>query len=86
MHLSSAALTDFGLLAGSYFICDEEGTNVAVFKPEDEEPLAVNNPKGGGSSADCNGSGLRRGIKQSGKWLLFCWTTNTSQECLLLPW
>jgi len=49
--------------AGSYFICDEEGTNVAVFKPEDEEPLAINNPKGGGSSADCNGSGLRRGIK-----------------------
>jgi len=48
---------------GSYFICDEEGTNVAVFKPEDEEPLAINNPKGGGSSADCNGSGLRRGIK-----------------------
>jgi len=36
---------------------------VAVFKPEDEEPLAINNPKGGGSSADCNGSGLRRGIK-----------------------
>lgn len=48
---------------GSYFICDEEGTNVAVFKPEDEEPLAINNPKGGGCSADCNGSGLRRGIK-----------------------
>ena len=50
-------------MAGSYFICDEEGTNVAVFKPEDEEPLAVNNPKGGGSSADMCGSGLRRGIK-----------------------
>lgn len=48
---------------GSYFICDEEGANVAVFKPEDEEPLAVNNPKGGGSSADHFGSGLRRGIK-----------------------
>lgn len=49
--------------AGSYFICDEEGTNVAVFKPEDEEPLAINNPRGVGSSADHNGSGLRRGIK-----------------------
>lgn len=48
---------------GSYFICDDEGTNVAVFKPEDEEPLAINNPKGGGSSADDLGSGLRRGIK-----------------------
>ena len=51
------------MFAGSYFICDEEGANVAVFKPEDEEPLAVNNPKGGGSSADHFGSGLRRGIK-----------------------
>lgn len=36
---------------------------MAVFKPEDEEPLAINNPKGGGSSADDLGSGLRRGIK-----------------------
>lgn len=36
---------------------------MAVFKPEDEEPLAINNPKGGGSSADDVGSGLRRGIK-----------------------
>ena len=50
-------------IAGSYFICDDKGTNVAVFKPEDEEPLAINNPKGGGSSADHLGSGLRRGIK-----------------------
>ena len=49
--------------AGSYFICDEDGAEVAVFKPEDEEPLAINNPKGGGSSADALGSGLRRGIK-----------------------
>lgn len=58
-------LPDFPLLvcAGSYFIRDEEGANVAVFKPEDEEPLAINNPKGGGSSADALGSGLRRGIK-----------------------
>lgn len=31
---------------GSYFIADSEGNNVAVFKPEDEEPLARNNPKG----------------------------------------
>lgn len=58
-----AAKSRLGFIAGSYFICDDEGTNVAVFKPEDEEPLAINNPKGGGSSADHFGSGLRRGIK-----------------------
>lgn len=31
---------------GSYFIADARGKNVAVFKPEDEEPMAINNPKG----------------------------------------
>lgn len=31
---------------GSYFIADTKGKNVAVFKPEDEEPMAINNPKG----------------------------------------
>lgn len=31
---------------GSYFIQDKSGESVAVFKPEDEEPLAPNNPKG----------------------------------------
>lgn len=46
---------------GSYFICDEEGHNVAVFKPEDEEPLAVNNPKGMSCSPD--GEGLKKGTK-----------------------
>jgi len=44
---------------GSYFIADAEGKNVAVFKPEDEEPMAVNNPKG-----HCSGGteGYRRGV------------------------
>ena len=31
---------------GSYFISDTQGQSVAVFKPEDEEPMAINNPKG----------------------------------------
>eukprot|EP00878_Enallax_costatus_P000279 GHUV01000350.1.p1 GENE.GHUV01000350.1~~GHUV01000350.1.p1 ORF type:complete len:646 (+),score=230.80 GHUV01000350.1:469-2406(+) len=56
---------------GSYFLQDVQGKPVAVFKPEDEEPLAVNNPKGRtpGSSADGSSSspsgseGLRRGTK-----------------------
>jgi hypothetical protein len=30
---------------GSYFIAGADGQPVAVFKPLDEEPLAVNNPK-----------------------------------------
>lgn len=55
---------------GSYFLQDVQGQPVAVFKPEDEEPLAVNNPKGrtpgssvdGGSSSG-NSEGLRRGTK-----------------------
>jgi hypothetical protein len=40
---------------------DPSGANVAVFKPEDEEPLAINNPKGLGTSP--NGEGLRRGTR-----------------------
>lgn len=36
------------------------GNNVAVFKPEDEEPLAANNPRGWQPTED--GNGLRRGI------------------------
>eukprot|EP00879_Flechtneria_rotunda_P001456 GHRR01001610.1.p1 GENE.GHRR01001610.1~~GHRR01001610.1.p1 ORF type:complete len:608 (+),score=281.81 GHRR01001610.1:779-2602(+) len=56
---------------GSYFLQDVNGKPVAVFKPEDEEPLAVNNPKGrtpGSSSDISSGSssgseGLRRGTK-----------------------
>jgi hypothetical protein len=57
---------------GSYFLQDVQGRPVAVFKPEDEEPLAVNNPKGrtpgsstdGSSSSTGSGSeGLRRGTK-----------------------
>jgi hypothetical protein len=44
---------------GSYFIADAEGKNVAVFKPEDEEPMAINNPKGHSSGGT---EGYRRGV------------------------
>lgn len=46
---------------GSYFLQDVDGNSVAVFKPEDEEPLAVNNPKGNTDSPD--GEGMRKGTR-----------------------
>ncbi|KAK7290743.1 hypothetical protein RIF29_05381 [Crotalaria pallida] len=33
-------------LGGAYVFCNKSGTNIAVTKPVDEEPLALNNPKG----------------------------------------
>ena len=32
-------------MGGTYFMPDEAGSKVAIFKPCDEEPLAPNNPK-----------------------------------------
>lgn len=46
---------------GSYFLSDVHGESVAVFKPEDEEPMAVNNPRGLASSP--TGEGLRKGLR-----------------------
>lgn len=46
---------------GSYFIFSNDGTKVAVFKPEDEEPNGPNNPKGYAGSPD--GGGLRKGVR-----------------------
>lgn len=46
---------------GSYFILTQNGQQVAVFKPEDEEPLAPNNPKG--YSGSPTGEGLRKGVR-----------------------
>ncbi|KAL8196287.1 hypothetical protein R6Q57_025287 [Mikania cordata] len=47
---------------GAYFMHDPLGNKiVAVFKPIDEEPLAVNNPNGLPPST--NGEGLKRGTK-----------------------
>jgi len=59
---------------GAYFLLGPRGEKVAVFKPEDEEPNAENNPRGfmsspavaipgtsGASSASSSGEGLRKG-------------------------
>ena len=39
---------------GSYFIAGADGKPVAVFKPLDEEPCAVNNPKVSHLGSFCN--------------------------------
>lgn len=47
---------------GTYFMQDSRGElHVSVFKPMDEEPMAVNNPRGLPSSS--NGEGLKKGTK-----------------------
>lgn len=46
---------------GSYYIATPEGAKLAIFKPEDEEPRAPNNPKGHRGSP--TGDGLRKGVR-----------------------
>ncbi|CBI34497.3 unnamed protein product, partial [Vitis vinifera] len=47
---------------GTYFMQDSLGLKyVSVFKPMDEEPMAVNNPRG--LPASSNGEGLKRGTR-----------------------
>lgn len=46
---------------GAYFMQDELGQLIAVFKPIDEEPMAVNNPQGLPLTSD--GEGLKRGTR-----------------------
>lgn len=47
---------------GTYFMQDLKGVEyVSVFKPIDEEPMAVNNPRG--LPVSVNGEGLKRGTK-----------------------
>lgn len=47
---------------GAYFMLDSSGQEyISVFKPIDEEPLAVNNPKGLPQSKD--GEGLKKGTQ-----------------------
>lgn len=53
-------LTSVGT-GGSYFISAVEGMNLAVFKPQDEEPRAPNNPKGHRGSP--TGDGLKKGVR-----------------------
>lgn len=44
---------------GAYFMADASGKYVSVFKPIDEEPMAVNNPRG--LPLSVNGEGLKKG-------------------------
>ncbi|EPS66382.1 hypothetical protein M569_08384, partial [Genlisea aurea] len=47
---------------GAYFMMDASGTKyLSVFKPTDEEPMAVNNPRGLPMSED--GEGLKKGTR-----------------------
>jgi len=48
---------------GAYMMYDDGGSPVAVFKPEDEEPLAANNPRPLTYIPTVPGEGLRRGTK-----------------------
>ncbi|KAL3689676.1 hypothetical protein R1sor_015985 [Riccia sorocarpa] len=47
---------------GTYFLKNSAGKNVGVFKPRDEEPMAVNNPRAGIASS-VSSEGLKRGIR-----------------------
>ncbi|KAK6137082.1 hypothetical protein DH2020_029175 [Rehmannia glutinosa] len=52
----------FGGYWGAYLMLDKSGTEyVSVFKPVDEEPMAVNNPRGLPLSED--GEGLKKGTR-----------------------
>ena len=53
---------------GTYFMQDASGNKyVSIFKPTDEEPLAVNNPRG--LPVSTNGEGLKRGTRVGeGAW------------------
>eukprot|EP00900_Chrysochromulina_parva_P019638 jgi/Chrpa1/27676/Chrysochromulina_OHIO_Genome00016139-RA len=57
----SPTLVDDGL-GGTYFIRDEHGDELSVFKPRDEEPNAINNPKNEGRSG-LGEAGLKGGIR-----------------------
>lgn len=46
---------------GTYVMNTEKGIPVAVFKPEDEEPCTLNNPRGLGVKP--SGEGLKKGVK-----------------------
>ncbi|KAM7270239.1 hypothetical protein ACFE04_029453 [Oxalis oulophora] len=51
-----------GGLGGAYFVHDRNGDVIAVAKPVDEEPLAVNNPKGFGGLM-LGQPGLKRSVR-----------------------
>jgi len=47
-------------LGGTYFLKDQDGASIAVFKPRDEEPMALNNPKV--HAGEGKGMGLKEGV------------------------
>ncbi|GAB2210063.1 hypothetical protein Drorol1_Dr00015316 [Drosera rotundifolia] len=49
-------------LGGVYLMCDRKGDPIAVAKPVDEEPLALNNPKGF-TGRKLGQSGLKRSVR-----------------------
>jgi len=53
-------------VGGTYFLRDVKGNKIAVFKPEDEEPFSINNPKGFSPSKETysvqNQNGFKEGI------------------------
>jgi len=48
-------------VGGTYFIYNEAGSRIAVFKPQDEEPYNINNPKGYRPRSGSN-AGFKEGI------------------------
>lgn len=50
-------------LGGAYVFLNQNGNNIAVAKPVDEEPLALHNPKGLGGTQMLGQPGLKRSIR-----------------------
>lgn len=46
MHLGLVPSLAMEGTGGTYFMPDCRGKHVACFKPQDEEPFSVNNPRG----------------------------------------
>lgn len=58
---SAPKLSSLGT-GGVYFLSSEDGEIIAVFKPTDEEPKGINNPKGYKQSETNGETSLRKGI------------------------
>jgi len=49
-------------VGGTYFFCNARGQRIGVFKPQDEEPFSVNNPKGFSPKTANSEAGFKEGI------------------------
>jgi len=49
-------------VGGTYFFCDSRGHKIGVFKPQDEEPFSINNPKGFSPKSANSEAGFKEGI------------------------